>query len=752
MFAEYPSLFNETSQHSARLIVVGDSKPTPAQLAETQKCYARFRMMMATAIGAIFSHSRRLTDGSLLRMDSRFGQDTVYLTPASNPGAASQAPQKPTLYEQFYGVPVNDANAAGITALGPLGYWQFDRTPTKFPAALKPVKTLTGHTTDLDREPGHVTWSNPALKIGRRPIVVSWKGPRNRYSWSTGWSGSTIVAHSDAGTPIGNYQFTDQNAIWINGNAIAIDNAFGYKIIAACLHSPAPGLFVVRAVTDKYPATATARSIAVLDLVPTSVYFSGAAGAGLQALCNAKTLEVKNHYIATQFSSNPSAAGQWNMLQRPHFNASGTQLATIVDHHELGRTGIVFDAETWATVTSVSAPFTVSQQSTGHQITQTTLPDPSTNVAGAYTGSRADSYVYTENDSFTTTIATDFDGDTFVYVACDVTFGCNEDLESHYTVNATYTSGSSSSSVAQTSWSETETWTQTCTCAWTLRHNVLGTLKAHSWTADASYSEAANGDSRPRSTAALASSYQFSVDAQNYIGCVFGGDLSTGTFFVGYPKNFASVAAYSGTFDGSGNANGWFNNSLPYTRTTNALRYQFDTYINGLLAASGTNGSFVQTDSSTSTASNVLPQANLAATQYGTSATSGANAVNTVASGAGLQIAGVANTSTPPDQDYGKFPLGTPTLQGTVFDAVGGLNYYIPGFGTASESVCASAVTSLREIAYLSMLDTDHSTGLEIGLFNKNGTLTVSNPPAYAGGTDPRIAAPVFCGPIVRTV
>lgn len=338
-----------------QLLVAGGAELTPEQIGGVVAAYRQFKQRTLASVAPYQTDERVLADGTTVRIESLAGRDRVLVAPAK-PAAAL------VLIEYFRTIP---ADSTAISGTGPKEskFWKLTGDLSDWPDELKDASALADH-------PGHVMWSNPNLKLGKIPIVLTWRGPRDRYAISTGWTqagsitfgGNPIgeswsgmgtsttprIAHEEAGAAIGPAIYKDSGYVWIDGRRL--DTGLT-KVVAGCICQPDavgdPGKFVLRVCTDYI---AGARGFKIVDLAP------GGVAVGLKTLCEANSLSVVNTYTAAHFQANAASASSWDMLQRPHFNRSGTKLATIVVLNGTGVVGAVFDAVTWAIDSTVTTP------------------------------------------------------------------------------------------------------------------------------------------------------------------------------------------------------------------------------------------------------------------------------------------------------------------------------------------------------------------------------------------------------------
>lgn len=552
----------------ARLVVEGDRTLTPQQRGAVAKLYQEFRRTLDLSLLQQQQERHVLPDGTKVLIQSLQGVDTVRVNP---PGPEPNE----LLVEWFRGVSTSDTYDSGQASTGPSASWRMPGAPTEMPPQLKPQSTLELH-------PGHVTWSNPNLKRGGFPIVVSWRGPRDRYSSSHGWSsyfGGTIASF-ESSIDLGDDVLKDSGYVWINGRRIDTGKL---KVIAACLHEfdpvDEPNKFVLRILSDMYPQPSTTRKLVCFDLVATD----GAIGSSLQALAEANEMFEKAVYEPTDFVLVPDAGdpvGSWDYSQRPHFNRTGDRIATIINRRDpaygtpsgVARIGATFNPTTWALDQTVLTPYTSTETATE------TTPAPDTYHRE----------VTTEVD-VTNIVAVDFDGDTLVHVTYS--------LQETVTREGDFKEG------------EFSTYSVSTTAAWTLDHSSIGELGAgsESGTATGSYVVTDLGGGN------------YSVEASfNDYGrvsrrFVVVGDLSKGTFAIGESGTIRSERAdaslsYSGADASQDTAT---------TVTTREERWTFDVYLDGTKVADDTTGSFTNEAESGTTSPTVYGAFDTGGLSYG---------------------------------------------------------------------------------------------------------------------------------------
>jgi hypothetical protein len=659
-----------TGRKPASARVLGDAPLTEEQQEGVEHAFLRFVDQLRVSVNPDDgTDQQRLPDGTVVYLNAIAGQVYMDVIPPGRPNPGGLA-------DWFHGVPANATIVSGTSTLGPSASWRVPAYPSEMPDELTPQR-------ELDLHPGHVTWSNPDLKYGGFPIVVSWRGPRDRYASSIGWSdaaGTTMVPHNETGEDIGEESFTDSQYVWINGRRI--DTGIG-KIIAACLHEydpvGAPNSFVLRVCTDMYPNPGTTRGVAVYDLVAES----GADGSTLKQLSEATAeLFVKDTYAAADYRNNltvASGTGKWDMVQRPHFNRSGDQLATIISRvgadyangaAGVGILAVSFNATTWAIEESVPAP-------TSSTTVSSTTPTSATGMT----------YTTTTETEATYMVAADFNGDTFVYVALELATSVEQTGEWEQGVyGAVYRPME-------------HNYTRTSITDWTLSHSEVGMLKTHSATQTLDYAYIVEE---------IAANYVYTASVSNtgskHQRVALVGDLSRGAFAVGYDggnssTETGSLSMSSPTLDTPP--------AITTTLTMYGERFTFDVWLDGQLVEEDTTGAYSNAAAST------VVTASTETAQVGGGTPTFPNSSSTYAAGPSQYI-----TST-----------------------------WTPAADYAHAAVRSTADAFYVGAAYIDVLTSTPGSGIEIAAFKAGDAYVTDDPPAYAGGTRPTVSAPVFTGP-----
>lgn len=232
------------------------------------------------------------------------------------------------------GAPASDLHRLGYTPpgnAGPAAAWAgYQRSA--WPETLKPRGSMLDH-------PGNITWSNPDIRIGSSPVVLSWLGPSHRYARSSDWDsrpafGGIVdwrlghyeyygIAPAHSGDN-GEKYFRDGPRVWVNGNPIVTPCR---KVIAAALFRPDPvgdpDRVVLRLCTDEFPLEGMTRRLAFLDVEKAG----SSPRLTLADLRASPALAITASYPGPAISGD--AAAYVHAAQRPHFNQSGTAIASL---------------------------------------------------------------------------------------------------------------------------------------------------------------------------------------------------------------------------------------------------------------------------------------------------------------------------------------------------------------------------------------------------------------------------------------
>ena len=547
-----PQHGNNARVQSLSVVVMNKREPTRAQLDDLAQLFEVHRTAVRNSLAGLVCSHGELADGSLYEIDTNSGMTSIALWPAGGDTLVE-------LVDEFWGIPTNTASTSG-TETPPSGRWRVTDEP-QMPPALSQQRYLT----TTPNHPGHNTWSSPDFKADKEQIVLSWRGPRNRYATTTGWSGSTIVAHELAGTDIGNQVFRDSSYLWLNGRRVLLPVN---KIIAAALHCPdptgAPGMVVLRVATDALNS-ASVRKLGTLDLVP-----EGATQAvSLTSLMTAETFAVLTTHSFPDEGPDPT---QWRLVQRPHFDKNGERLATVIDFDQAGSSvgpndsrAVALDAETGAFLEEHVQQL-VSVDSGTDEVSDT--------GAGVNPRTISAQRDRTFDVTSTTYMAVDFLDNELVWIV--------KQQREVLTTSSTETEATNDSGVIVTDDSE-YTVSQEMTVY--VDHSVHGRLVTRSYTYGYTGTLAYSGGTTTGSNSA------YTIGPTSAIGIV--GDLSRDTFAIGRSVNDSRVVSAYSTSSPSGffSSNGYDAFiKAPYQDSSEPL--VFDIWMAGQLRASATQGSF----------------------------------------------------------------------------------------------------------------------------------------------------------------
>lgn len=672
--------------------VISEGPISEGLLAEAKARYSLFRQRLAYAPAGFYSDTHRLADGAVIRIVCNSGIDRIFVTPP--PGGPQQQ-----LSEWFRSVPASDDFTSGDDTLGPSTSWRVPGRVTEWPDQLTPQGALEDH-------PGHITWSNPSLKYGGLPIVLAWRGPRDRYAPTSGFStgtGGYLLPHDLSGFPIGDNLFVDSRYVWINGHKV--DTGIN-KVIAACLHehdpTDHPGEFVLRVVTDEYPSGSGFRAVATHDLV----VLSGATGSSLQSFAEAKSaLHVKDTYTAGLYTpqanigGSSTTSGAWDLWQRPHFNRSGNRLATmIVLRGASGRANhaVSFDPMTW----TIDDDFTFTATSTLDRVV---------------TGTGPKSYTETGTSETMFLIAADFEDDTFV----------------HFTATSSYETVKTGTVTD----ANRHSFTRDETYSLVFKHSVVGEIATATGTAHTEFSYDYTDAGGTRTITGSVSKTQDALTAladsppnDGIFGnppFAFIADLSKRAFALGLPAGEATYTA-SGTLSATQSTSA----SLPEVSASANYGFDrliFDVYLDGNLVVSGTTGTYSNTPASSSPAiASYPPSWQNPGIGIGNTSTSSSG----VAASFGRTVSTASPVAYPPRYEGdGTYSISKPPRYQHCAASADGKSAY---FGAAFFE---------HEYGY------DIVCGLETSVFTVDDFATTLDVPAYATGDHPTLSAPVFMGP-----
>jgi hypothetical protein len=561
-----------TGRTPTKTIVLGDWPMTQAQQGGVAHAYKLFCDTVRLSPAEYHVQNRILSDGTTVRMISNNGIDTVEVRPVGGGGSVVEC--------IFRGVPSSASHPSGDAALGPSGRWDRYLT-TPMPASLKKVGPLVDH-------PGHVTWTGKNFKVRRQEVILSWRGPGDRYSSSTGWdavAGGNIVGHA---TTIGDTAvvYKDSSFVWFDG--LAVDTGIE-KVIAAALHRPDPANLnevVLRVCSDSFPQGTGTRGLVTYDLVPTDA----TAPVPLDAIISATGFDILETYQATQFSTSPSlpVVGTWVTHQRPHFNNSGDKLAVSMQWNEAGTPRFVaacLNPTSWEILEHYSQDGETVEAQTA-STSYTYVPTSSPPVIETATTNR--SYTLTRTQ-YTTLLAADFLDDAFVHMT----------MVQDYSSELTEASNGTSSTGTGTAAFDTHTVMQAV-------HSIHGVMSTR--THDTAYlsETSVSGGTGTLSVSGPSSTITWS-------SALMCGDLSRDIVAVGWPVAGQQNRTYSGSATVEAGNLVAVGAPVSFTRETS----EFDVFVDGMQIAAGTVGSFAAvanpTVSSTLNLAETIPPAVLLA-------------------------------------------------------------------------------------------------------------------------------------------
>lgn len=697
------------------LRVMNDVQLLTEQEAAVLHQFELHKQRLRASLVGYLTHSGELTDGTTFRFQSNGPQHTVMVWPAGG------GEEQQRLREWFRAVPTSDSIPLGGDGKLPSQGWKVPQAPDHWPEELKPLSERPEH-------PGHVSWSNANLKFGGTPIVVSWRGPRGRYAATTGFTdarGGGAAPHEPV-TALSTTLFNDTAFVWIDGYKIDTGRQ---KVIAACLHEYDPegakNKFVLRVCCDLRSGFPR-RQFVVYDLVPTD----GSDGASLQQLAEARgPLFVKATYTAdantpdADLGGSSSTPGEWDYWQRPHFNQSGTRLATIISM--VGGNGVdremhavSFDPTTWAIDDDAVAHFASAAPTGG----------------GGGGGGETFEFTFGGTSTLEAFIAADFEGDAFVYVMLT-------SLRDYVGSGGTAAEGQQEPGKPNSGVSHRS---DSFTC--TVTHSVLGELHTSTSTGvrDFSMHYTGNGDAVPYLVNASIT-YTLTGGYADFAGgfgggfttphFAFLGDLSRGTFALGY------WADGSASFSGTGAVSGGDSFTIPMAGTRQRPQLVFDVWFDNAQVATATKGAFAD----------AAPAAEVAG--YGELTGS----LSEYIEGGMPTVATTTNTGSGTAL-YGspQFPQYPPQREGPASVPVGeirGANY---GAGVPHAwqqcAVNASRSAAYFGAEYFKEAWNDHVTsGLELTIVQPGGASPIVHDAiAYIAGAHPTMAAPVFMGPALE--
>lgn len=703
-----PQHGNNADAKAVSVRVMNQREPSPAQLAELAFNFEQHTVKVRNGLAGFVVSDGLLSDGSRFRAVTNSGMHMLMIWPA---GGVLLLP----LYDWFRTIPTSDTLING-TGDKPSEAWKiFGGVSGGWPDDLTPTSLRVDH-------PGHITWINEDLTFERKPIVLAWRGPRDRYACTTGFAGTTgggIIAHerSPYGFPtaiaFADEVLVDTGYVWINGHKV--DTGLT-KIIAACLYQydsvGDPGKFVLRVITDDNSST---RQMVCHDLVPDGV----TDGASLQSFATATaTLDIKDSYVATDNSNDANGiasatVGIWDYWQRPHFNKSGTRIATLIT--KVGSNGtdrethaVSFDPTDWSFDDDITASYTGSWSTT-------------------YVGSFID-YTSEASGAKEFLIAADFEGDAFVYMKLTAAQEFEEQGRDDGNLTINVYAGYHDFQRAVT---------------YTIEHSLMGTLK--SWLIEQNYHISYTQTAGPPGTVHIEGEYEHTVtdgwkvvnSGEVYIEPKIAmiGNLSKRMFAIGYPEQ--GTSEYSAVGVVSANIVAPAYPLIPVTGTATRGRMVFDVYFDGEKVVDGETVGFTNTaDATTSDAFD-------ASIQLATTFTFVPHLAGTD------NTQGVYARMWPP----AALSLGPPSYEGRWDTGIAARRAVIYADTGAAPLYQHCAVHPQGKAAYFGgayFLDDYGNTavvqGLEATVVISEASPVVESPPVYITGGHPTMSVPVFMG------
>lgn len=307
-----------TGRIPTQTVIVGQNQQlTVEQIGGVRHAYKQFCDNRALSITPFAAHQLLLPDGTVVRMVSSHGRDTVTVWPT---GTSSIE----VFGRTFFGIRASNTYKTGFTPPdGSLtGVWRgYDIPESDPPSSLKSLNLPNGN-------PGHITWVCKKASIDGVPIVLSWRGPNYRYGRCRDWEwpyGNWSFGHPQ----VFGHRFSDTGLLWINGLCLTHLPSQVWKIIAAALYFPEPvddpERIVLRVLTDSIG------SFSGLTEIPRLAFYD-IERPGSSPVETRLTIEalLKNPELAISgFRQVPNLPYGNKLLQRPHFNVSGTKVATI---------------------------------------------------------------------------------------------------------------------------------------------------------------------------------------------------------------------------------------------------------------------------------------------------------------------------------------------------------------------------------------------------------------------------------------
>jgi hypothetical protein len=539
-----------TGRTPTKTLVLGDWPMTQAQQGGVAHAYKLFCDTVRLSPAGYHVQNRVLQDGTTVRMISNNGIDTVEVRPVGGGGSIITC--------IFRGVPSSNTNKNGVLELGPSAKWTYHFVGG-MPKALTPVGPLVDH-------PGHITWTGKGFRLGGQEVVLSWRGPDDRYSASTGWSlatGGDIVGHELGLIGDRTYLYKDTSFVWFHGRPV---NTGIIKVIAAALHRPDPtdkSKVVLRVCSDNYPQDSTTRGFVVFDLVPT-----GAAEPGpLAGIVNATGFDILNTYPATQFSTatNLPVTGTWVTRQRPHFNNLGDELATSINWRDVGANpmrlvAVCFDPTTWSML-STYGPTGTSTHAKTATTSFTWVPTASPPLAESATVDFVESWTFQNK----VLLAADFKDAAFVYM----------------TLSVSTTRTLTVSSYASRGAADTESRTEVNTALIQAEHSVHGLLATRNYSS-----------TKLQAVSTYAAQHTLSQSGAEYFWqprfAHMVGDLSRDLFAIGLPVAQSLSISYDGP--AAGDSTLLYATGVPISSNRQTLSY--DVFSGSSAVVTNTVGSY----------------------------------------------------------------------------------------------------------------------------------------------------------------
>ena len=594
------------------------------------------------------------------------------------------------------GIQASEAHYGGTDVDKPSSSWVVAYAKD-MPDDPKPESVYADH-------PGHITWSSPHFKIGRKQVELSWRGPDDRYSGITSWTNHTGgyiswmlpggpffiekigAPKGKAGSIPGVNCYIDTEFVWINGRRV---DTTVEKVIAASLHRPDPEVpdgVVLRVLSDSYPQNTGTRRFCTFDLIP-----SDASGpVSLSAIVAAKLFKIHATWPAALFDPSLSNAGSWYNEQRPHFDNRGERVATsIIKQGEQTRYqvhAVSLDPVTW----QILEEFSPLGQNTGARTSSAEVTDSrEVTYPGGYVEVQITAVSFqisrTYNGNHYVLYAVDFLNDDFVYVYHEM-----QSSESEHEVG----SGSITSGV----YSGADTYSKSNTIALTINHSIHGVIAQRTHTSTEYGGVGFDGEN---ATISSTTDTEFIWDKTQLCA-----DLSRDVFAIGVPRPNKREINYSGPAEVIDNMHADKLRATVSVKTTNS-QIEYDVFMDGEAVVSGTNGDFAMPPNQDTTGTTFISDV------YPT----------------GMMMVVNNNIS---------LPYSYNITEPTYLQSSGGIN--------ARNEACKNiAVRPDGKAAYFGV-NSGNVGGLELLVVkSKDGTETaIKEVPPYIDGTHPTIACPVF--------